>query len=126
MFKATIGKFYDVDNNITSLRYYMSEDTKERLAIKINDDWMFTIDNDNLEIYPIVKRDNRGYIKDNIKLNQEYVISYKLVKNIDYKIYLKNIIVAKLFAPVLNYYAKYMHKDLCDSDKIEKTKKLVK
>ena len=118
MFKARIGKYYEVDKKVSSLSYLMSPDVKERLVVKLNEDVM--IDIDNRELYPIVKRDERGYLESDIELNKDYVISYEPVKDINLETYLKGA-NAKIQA-ILNE----RHNKELNKNETEHTKKLVK
>ena len=120
MYKARIGKFYDELKTSTNIEYLMSPDVHESYVLKVNDSFMIDIDNHNF--YPIVKRNERGYLESDIELNKEYVISYENVKKNDYEIY-KKCAIAKIYALTFNHYQKELERI---SKKEEKTKKLVK
>lgn len=119
MYKARIGMYYDELKSTTTVEYLMNPDVKERFVIRVNDDFM--VDIENHEFYPIVKRNKKGYIADDIRLNKEYVISYENVKNIDYDLY-KKCMIAKIYALIFNHYQKEFRR----ISKKEKTKQLKK
>ncbi len=87
MYKARIGVFYKEQKRTNTFEYLMHPNVKEINAVKLNDDLM--IDIDNLNMYPIIKRNKKGYLDCDIKLNQEYVISSTLAEPKNMKEYLK-------------------------------------
>lgn len=122
MYKARIGKYDEVSKKTSSFSYYMNPDIREAIVVKLDDNYMIDIENN--EFYPIVKRNSQGYLDTDIELNKEYVISYEPVKDIDYKTYLKGA-TAKIQGLLNKHYEKELNKAAKKQDK-EKTMKLVK
>lgn len=122
MYKARIGRYYEELKATATIEYLMSPAVKERYVIKVNEDYM--IDVDNYDFYPIVKRNERGYVECDIELNKEYVISYEPVKINDFEAYRK-CANAKIYAIIFNHYQNQLNKIKKTVEK-EKTKQLKK
>ena len=122
MYKARIGRYYEELKTTATLEYLMSPDVRERYVIKVNEDFM--IDIDNHDFYPIVKRNERGYIKSNIDLNKEYVISYEPVKINDFETY-KKCANTKIYIIIFNHYQNQLNKieKIAKKEKIKQLKK---
>lgn len=119
MYKVRIGRYYEELKTTATIEYLMSPAVRERYVIKVNEDFM--IDVDNHDFYPIVKRNERGYVESDIELNKEYVISYEPVKINDFETY-KKCANAKIYAILFNHYQKEFRR----ISKKEKTKQLKK
>ena len=122
MYKARIGRYYEELKATATIEYLMNPDVKERYVISVNDDFM--VDIDNHQFYPIVKRNKKGYLESDIKLNEEYVISYESVKNIDFET-LKKCANAKIYAILFNHYQNQLNKikKTVEKEKIKQLKK---